>query len=115
MTTTDMWDWITKGGALGVMAVVLWSFVTGRIVARWAHDEALERAQAELADALQREARLWELLKRTSGWADKVTTVAERATNVADQAAAVASTRTRWADTEAKTRRRRAVDPDLDP
>lgn len=114
MSSTDMWDWITKGGAIGVMATVLWFFITGRIVARWAHDEALERAQAELADALQREARLWDLLKRTSGWADKAATVAERATNVADQAAA-AVVRTRWADTEARARRRRTTDPDPDP
>ncbi|NOR90109.1 MAG: hypothetical protein GQ524_07620 [Anaerolineales bacterium] len=34
-------DTLTRGGALGVMAVGLWAFLTGRIVSQKSHEESI--------------------------------------------------------------------------
>lgn len=41
-------DTLTRGGAIGVMAVALWAFLTGKIISQKSHEEAIDN-QKEIA------------------------------------------------------------------
>ena len=41
-------DFLTRGGTIGVMAVAIWAFLSGKIVSQKTHEEAVEN-QKEIA------------------------------------------------------------------
>jgi deoxyribodipyrimidine photolyase len=61
VTATPEYAWLTQGGAIGVLAAVVWAFMTGRIVTGRQYQQVL----AERDKALDQNLKLNEVAQRT--------------------------------------------------
>lgn len=108
MTALDLINLITTGGPLGILAVAVYAFVSGRVIPRSTYQDALDEKEARIAELTRREAELWLILRQTAGWTTQLTSVAEQVTRVATR-------REDWPAAQAPAERRSPARPPRPP